>query len=474
VDNATRLLLSLKNVTVSWSRTEGTTLPGFMPGTSLLGMSTGDNLHAPGLPFVLGFQDNDFAKKAISHNWLSTSTYLNSPVIMTFNESILLRAQLEPIPDFKITLTASRSYTRNNSAYYTAGRDGLFPDSTRNAQQNGNFSISFIAIGSAFEKLSSSDNYNSPVFNKFKSNRLVIAQRLGTLRKQDLGANYNPKIDPLTNKQIEDGSTNGYGLTSQSVLVPAFMSAYGGIDPNTVTLSKFPSFLKMMPNWAVNYEGLSKLSFLKNRVRSINLTHSYKATYNIGSFVTNSVYDLEDFLNEKRDLQNNFIPQLDVSSVSITEQFGPLVGIDVKFKNNLSTKFEKRKNRNIMLSLVNSQLTETVSDELIIGAGYKFNNITFLIKSGSAKNPYKSDLNLTADLSIRDNKTIIRRLSGESDEPAQGQKVVTIKVAADYALSEKFNIRLFYDRIVNTPFVETSYPTATTNVGFSVRFSLTQ
>jgi cell surface protein SprA len=183
---------------------------------------------------------------------------------------------------------------------------------------------------------------------------------------------------------------------------------------------------------------------------------------------------MEDILNAARDLQNNFIPKLDVSSVSITEQFGPLAGLDVNFKNSLSTKFEMRKSRNISLSMANNQLMETTSDELVIGAGYKFTNVQFSIKSGGTQKAFKSDLNLKANLSIRDNKTIIRRLTDEPDQPAQGQKVVTINVSADYKLSDKLSLRAFYDRIVNTPLVSLSYPTANTNIGISIQFSLTQ
>ena len=148
--------------------------------------------------------------------------------------------------------------------------------------------------------------------------------------------------------------------------------------------------------------------------------------------------------------------------------------MDLNFKNSLSSKLEIRRNRNLILSLANNQLTETSSNEVVIGAGYKINNVQFIIKSANGDKKFKSDLNLRGDLSIRDNKTIIRRLTDEPDQPAQGQNIVTIKISADYMLSDRFNLRMFYDRIVNTPLVSTSYPTANTNIGFSFRFTLAQ
>jgi cell surface protein SprA len=83
-----------------------------------------------------------------------------------------------------------------------------------------------------------------------------------------------------------------------------------------------------------------------------------------------------------------------------------------------------------------------------------------------------SDLNVRADFSIRDNRTIIRKLEENVDQITAGQRVVKINFNFDYVLSDRFNLRLFFDRIVNKPFVSLSYPTANTNIGFSIRFTL--
>jgi len=475
-ESFTRLFLSVKTISISWSRTEGTLLPGYMPRTNILGMSTSDGSYAPGIPFIMGYQNKNFVKDiAIKNGWMSTSPYLNSPVLMTYNESLNVRGIVEPIRDFKIELTATRTLTHNQSSYYRAvqvGKEYVFPDSLRNFQETGNFSMSFMAIGSAFQKLKSSDNFSSPAFRKFLENRYIISRRLGENR-QKVDNTYLPNVDPLTNQPIADGSKNGYGLTSQNVLIPSFLAAYGNHSADNVTLSRIPSIFAMMPNWRINYEGLSKIDLVQKFARSVSLNHSYRCTYSLGNYISNPDYNLEELLNQARDLQNNFIPRLDVSSVSIVEQFGPLIGMDVNFKNSLSTKLEIRKNRNVSLSMANSQLMETSSNEFVAGAGYKFTDVQFSIKSGSTQKAFKSDLNLKANVSIRDNKTIIRPLE-DIPQPAQGQKIVTINVSADYRLSEKFNLRMFYDRIVTTPLVSLSYPTANTNIGFSVQFSLTQ
>jgi cell surface protein SprA len=195
------------------------------------------------------------------------------------------------------------------------------------------------------------------------------------------------------------------------------------------------------------------------------------------------MYEKNTFdFSEKTDLNNNYIAQYEFATVSITEQFSPLIGVDITMKNSLSTRVEIKKSRNLNLSLVNNQIMEIRSDELVVGVGYRFNEVPLVIRSAGGQRDFESDLNVRADVSIRDNKTILRRLDAIIDpiantsvnEASAGQNVVTIKFTADYVLSDRFNLRFFFDRVVNNPLVSTSFPTANTEVGFSVRFTLIQ
>jgi cell surface protein SprA len=466
-EHVTRAILGIKNISLSWSQSKGSIMPGFMPKTQWMGMS---NNSAPGLAFVLGIVDKNFGQKAIDKGWLTTSSYLSTPYTVTSTDNISLRSSMELFAGFKIELTANRTYSNSASSYYSPS-DRKF----NNYMENGSFSMSFISIGSAFEKNNfRSGKYVSEVFNKFLQNRVVIARRLGNMMNSTINnvLRYDPNntlYDP------GDGGTNGYSLTSQQVLIPAFMSAYGGIDPGKVTLRHFPSVFKMMPNWRVSYDGLSKIPFVKKYARSVSLNHQYKATYNIGSYVSNSFDDVELLLSDLRDLQNNFIPDYDISSISISEQFSPLFSIDINFLNSLTTRMEIKKSRNVVLSLSNVQVTENNTNEFVFGVGYKIKDFNFtVIQASAGKKGVNSDLNLRGDLSLRDNKIILRNLNDDPDQAVSGQKVLTLKLSADYMISDNFNLRMFYDRIVNTPFVSSSYPTATTNFGFSLRFSLAQ
>jgi cell surface protein SprA len=181
-----------------------------------------------------------------------------------------------------------------------------------------------------------------------------------------------------------------------------------------------------------------------------------------------------DGLGYVRDFQDNYVPQLQMNTVSIREDINPLLGFDGTWTNNLITRFEFRKSRILVLSLANNQLTESLNNELIIGAGYRFNEVPLKI----GEKAYNSDLNIRFDLSIRDNKTIVRYLAqtenDESDQITMGDRIFKLGFTADYLLSPRFNLQFFFDRTLNEPHTSRSFRRVDTNIGFSLRFTLTQ
>ena len=231
----------------------------------------------------------------------------------------------------------------------------------------------------------------------------------------------------------------------------------------------------MMPNWRINFDGLSKFEFVQRTFRSINLMHQYRSTYQIGSYTTNMNYFVEGGgINNIRDLQNNFIQQYEINVVSINEQFSPLINIDMNWKNSLSTRFEWKKSRTVALNLTSNQIADARINELVIGAGYRFDNVQIILKTGGRQRALKSDLNLRLDFSIRDNKTLARKLIENVNQPVVGQKVFTIGTSADYVLSDRFNLQIFADHSRTNPFVANTFPTSNTNFGFSLKFTLVQ
>lgn len=469
-----RALLGIRNISLTYRLEDGQILPGYLPSTEYFGSTFSNDILAPGIGFITGINDRNFFDRAASYGWLTTDTLLNIPAVATTASTINMRSLIEPFPGLRIDLMSDRRFAESVSSYYRADRYGNFPDSTRNTVFSGNFSISVISWGTAFEKITKDANYVSPAFEAFRNNTVIISRRRASERSE-VDPLYNPDIDPVTGNPIEGEYKNGYGLSSREVLIPAFLAAYTRGDPNRVTLDPFPSAMNMMPNWRINFDGLTRFSFIQRYFSSININHQYRSSYTIGSYTTNLLYSEDsDGISRVRDLQNNFIPSFEINVVTINEQFSPLVNVDMSWKNSLTTRFEMKKSRTVTLNLTSNQIADIRNDEVTVGLGYRFSDVEIVVRTGGVQRPLKSDLTVRLDVSLRDNKTMARKLIEAVNQPVAGQKILRIGATADYVLSDRFNLQIFADHSRNNPFVANTFPTSNTNAGFSLRFTLVQ
>lgn len=459
-DGVLRFIMGFKTASINFTENNGTYLPGFLPEPVALGNNWSQN--APGMGFIFGSQ-NDIRPEAIRNNWISKDTLLNNAYLNKYSTSVNARASFEPINDLKIEFTANRTYSENHSEYFKANKDGDFKSSSPTT--TGSFSISYMTISTAFIG-DNTDNSNE-TFKNFLEYRSVIAARLS-------GQNPNSYNQPA----VLDTSSGkyfpyGYGPTSQEVLIPAFLAAYSGRDPNGINMNPFPKI--PIPNWTLNYTGLSKLKIFKKTFRTITISNAYRSSYSVGSFATNILYKPdENGFQYIRNNTGNFISDKQIDQVTITEQFSPLIKIELSWVNSLLTNIEFKKSRNLSLSFVNNQLTELSSNEFIIGLGYRFKDIEIRINSGGSSKPLKSDINVKCDFSIRSNKTILRRVDQNINQISTGQQVISLNMSADYQLNERFTLRVFFDKVINNPYISSTFPNSTTNAGISVKFSLAQ
>ncbi|NLN72727.1 MAG: cell surface protein SprA [Bacteroidales bacterium] len=452
LDNTLKTLMMVRNISVSYSDGRGTALPGFVHTPLYFGNNLNHN--APGWGFVSGIE-TDINDVATFRDWITKDTVFNQPFMNKYNQNLNMRATIEPLRDFKIDITATRTFTENRTGYIKANAEGEYGSFSE--QNTGNFSITFFAIGSAFVK--DNKNYSNQNFEDLKDYRYEISQRLAAQNGNSSG------INP------ENGYPDGYGPSSQDVLVPAFLAAYSGQDPSKIYLNTFP--LIPMPNWRITYNGLSRIKWLEDYIQNVSITNAYTCTYNVNAFTSNIHYKTDDDgLQYVRDALNNFIPQHEIAQVAINEQFNPLFNIDATLKNSLMAKVEFKRSRNLALSFANSQLTEIASNEMVFGLGYRFKDIRMTFNFSGVMTNTKSDLNVKANVSIRDNRTTLRKIIENVNQISTGQKVVTINLSADYQLSQKFTVRAFYDHIVNRPHVSNQFPTSNINSGISVRFTL--
>lgn len=463
LDASLRLLMSVRSVSVSRSETRGSFVPGYLPKTRVLGFS-GFHRAAPGAAFVFGIPDADFARRAAARGWLSADSSVQDAYKVTQSETWNYRVTLEPFPYMRIEVSGNRVFSRNRSEYYRKLADGEFH--AMHPQESGSFSITGVFIATAFDRASSSDRYESRAFARFKANRVFEAQRLAELRAA--GGVY---------KNMPDSSgifPQGYGALSQEVLLPAFVTAYMGGFRRGWGEALFPWL--PMPNWQFTYDGLSRIGGVRDVLRQLSLRHGYRANYTLGSYVSNEGYALSpDGYCYAMDRQGNFIGEYSVGVATISEQFSPLVGVDLGFVNALTAKAEVRKNRTLTMSFANNQLTDQEGWELVVGAGYRFENLPLLMKSQlGGRKVSRSELRLQADFGLRETQTVLRKLVEGSNTPMAGVRTYTIKFTADYMLTEQITLRLYFDRVVNRPLVSLSFPNANTSFGVSARFVLEQ
>jgi len=475
LDNTLWTLMSLNNINVTYSETEGTILPNYNQSMSVIGLSP--NWSAPGWDFVAGLQrpGESFLERARNDadgdgrpDWLVDGVFVSGDFSKTFSSQFSIRATLQPIKGLRIQLEANKRQSENTTKNFFFDDD---PDSMKynfNAPVivNGSYSQSFLSFRTAFVK-NNSDNFDNATFDELRANRETVSLRL---------QEGNPNSRALFTDSLGapgEQYAEGYGATSQEVLLYSFLAAYSGKSAGESVLSDFTQMLPM-PNWNITYDGLSKIPALKKLFKTVTLNHAYRSTFSIGSFTRNQLYETDEVNNApiQKDVNGNFITDKQLSVASISEQFSPLINVDMTWNNSLLTRLEMRRDRNISMSFANNQVTEVVGKEYIIGLGYRLTNVKLPFKVGKVEKA--SDLDLRADISIRDNQTVIRRVVENRNELTSGQRIFSIKFTADYRFSSKLNLRLFYDRVANTPLISSSFPTANTNAGISLRFTLSQ
>lgn len=445
VEGLIGVLTSVKNVQVNYTHNSGTVLPGYTPSIGFLGSSR------PTLGFVFGSQD-DVRYEAAKRGWLTTYQDFNQNFTQVTNKLLKATANIDLFPDFKIDLTADRAYSQNSSEQYNVVNGEYIPQSP---YSYGMFSISTVLIKTSFSK---SDEAGSAAFDEFRNNRLVIANRLATQRGIDI---TNP-----SNLDAE-GFPKGYGKNSQGVLLPAFLAAYTGSDVNNVSTSIFRSF--PIPNWSIKYNGFMRYKFFKDTFRRVSLLHNYRASYSINDYRSNFEYIKDP---NGVDVSGNFYNPTVLSNINLVEQFSPLIRLDFELKNSFKVLTEIKKDRALSMSFDNNLLTEVKGVEYIVGLGYRFKDVIF--SSRLADNPtgiIKSDINLKADLSYRNNQTIVRYLDYNNNQLAAGQNIWQLRVAADYAFSKNLTAIFYYDHSFSKAVISTTFPLTNIRSGFTLRYN---
>ncbi len=461
-DQVLKLAMSVKKANLNYSQNNGMFLPGFLPEPDIFGLNLAAS--APGLGFVLG-DEADIRSLAVDNDWLTRDSLLNRAFAKKFTETFSYKINLEPLPGLRIDINADRTYALNFQEYFRADTLGEFKKFS--PTETGNFSMSYGMWATSFVKARSDES--SELFDKLLTNRLEIANRLayGNAKWVEEGERY------IYDSVGEAFYPHGYGAISPEVVLYSFLSAYGGKNPESISLNPFPK--RPIPNWTVNYNGLTQIPFIQRLFKTVNITHAYRSAYSVSTWRTNVEYDPKNTTKTYAN-SNMFIPKYDIGQVTISEQFAPLLGVDVGLHNSLTARVEFKKQRNLTLSFINNQLTEVVGNELIIGAGYRLRNLSFIVSSVTGGNATRAsnDLILKVDLGFRTDKTTLRRIDERNSQVSAGQRKINIYVTADYTFSNRLSMQAYFRRDMSDPFVSSQFKNSNTAGGVTMRFSLAQ
>lgn len=468
-----RILMLVRKLQISYKGSSSISLPGFDQGGRFFGQTAESGVLKPGLAFAFGVPGETYLEKSLQNGWLVMNDSIINPATVNKSSDFDGKLSLEPIPGFRIELQSKRAQSEMLSVQHQfAGAPTTY---------SGTFRITTCMLASAFWSTGKAENnYESKAFNQFLENREIIAARV--LEKYQ-GSTY-PTTGFMESSILAGQPFNpNWGTVNKNsadVLIPAFFAAYSGKSADKQTLDIFPGFLAMLPNWKITYDGLGKLKSMQKYFKSFTLSHSYQCTYNVGSYTSYSNYvSIGNNMGFTKDVTTgNPTPssQYNITSVNITESLNPLIGVDMSMKNSLLAKFEYKRQRTMTLNISANQLMEAKNNEWVIGLGYVLKDFDVMLKLKNSKmTKVKNDLTLRCDVSFKDISTLLRKLDSVDDTQAtNGNKTVTVKVSAEYVFSSMLSFKLFCDYQTNKPYISTSYPIETCEVGLSVKFMLTR
>jgi cell surface protein SprA len=441
----------LKNAGFSYQLKENTELPGFAYKPDYFGNNF--KHMQPGLGFVFGLQDPNLRYKLADLGALKTDSRQSNFFRNNKTENFTANITIEPIKNFRIRLDFARNHTQGTQSIFKY--DG-FEWMDQGLTQTGNFNVTGMFFNTHFVKdvtINNSDNHTNAVFTQLLGNRFTVAQRLSLDR---LGS-Y--QTDTITKYPM------GYSKNSQDVLVGAFYGTYAGQDVGYSDISGFPAI--PLPNWNVNYNGLTKIKFLGNKFSNINIKHAYTGRYSIGNYTQNLRYDPAESVLMGKDLT----PKFQIADATISEGFFPLIGLNLTTKNNWTVGMEYKRSRVLKLFAASFNLTEMRNNEFQLNAGYRTTGLTLPWRRNGRWVYLPNDFRFDMTVSVTDNVTVIRKVDLNVNKYTAGMTNIRISPSITYQVNQKINLAVKYNRVVMDPKVATQFYTALTDFGIEARYT---
>ena len=434
-------LTSVKQFNFNYNENNGIVLPGLLSAPNFYGY--GQTLGGPTVGFLLGSQA-DIRRTVIENGWVSSSTLMNDPYSELNNRTITGDLQIMPANDLRIDFNIMQNYSRN----YVQGGYNVVDESTNYKAYRDAFGTELITHSNTAWSFNTAFKADGEIYKLIKENALAISQQYEGIR--DI-----------------DGFTAGYSKSNSYVLIPAFKAAIEGKSPKKIgnpTKAGIP-----LPNWKLVYSGLRNLPIINSQFSKFDILHSYISTYTMSGVQASVDYfnrDLRDPSTAYDSNGNRYNPYT-FTQVGYVEAFSPLVGFDVTMRNNMQFRFNYNRDRTYLLGLVNTTLTEELGNEFVVGYGYILKDLKIRINYKGKGRDIKSDLNMRADLSMRDSKTTITNILIDDSQVTGGQKIFSLKLSADYNMSQNLNLKFFYDQMMTKYKISTAFPLSTVRAGIT-------
>ena len=444
LQSAAFVLTSMKQLNVTYTENNGSVLPGLLSAPN--GYGYGQTLGGPSLGFLFGSQA-DIRRLSMERGWVSDSPYMIDPYMKMSTREFRADLQVSPVNDFNISFNVLQTYNRNFS--HTGFN---YVDDFGNANPNLTFASDMVSYSNTVVLLNTSFKESTVIYDAIRANAQLISQQMGGV--------LNP-----------DGYTDGHGISNAYVLIPAFRAAMEGKNPEGLGNAKKAGL--PIPNWRIIYSGLRNIPVINGQFTKFDILHSYTATYTATGVQSNIDYfnSRNDVGSSQRDVNNNYINPYTFSQVSYTESFSPLIGVDVTMRNNMQFGVQYNKTRSMILGLVNHSLTEDSYTEYVVRLGYIVRNFRLGTNNQRGAKAKGSDLNIRGDISLRDSQTSIMNILLNDSQITGGQKLMNIKLSADYNVSENLNLRLFYEQMTSKYKISTAFPLSTIRAGISATFT---
>jgi cell surface protein SprA len=446
VQSMAYLLTSLRQLDVTYSENNGTVLPGLLSAPNWYGY--GQTLGGPTVGFLLGSQA-DIRRTVMENGWVSDSQFMTDPYIRMSTRELRANLQVVPMNDLRIDISAIHNYNRNFTHTGFNYRDPV----TNISNPNYTFANDLVTYTNSVVLLKTAFKDGAAIYQAIRENARTLSQQMpGALQA--------------------DGFKDGYGISNAYILIPAFRAA---VEGKTVKMMDNPKKAGLpIPNWRITYSGLRNVPIINGQFSKFDILHAYQATYTATGVQSSIDYfnSLSSFNATQRDINDDYINPFTFAQVGYVENFSPLIGVDMTMRNNIQLGIQYNRLRTLLLGLVNHTLTEDSNSEYVVRVGYIIRNFRLGMTNVGGRGKAKgTDLNIRGDFSLRDSRTSITNILLDDSQVTGGQRLMNIKVSADYNVSENLNLRVFYEQMTSKYKISTAFPLSTVRAGISATFT---